>query len=167
MPRTNPDHPPAVWAIDAEHAPLYWFPATARVSRSGRDSQSATAEFRRDLRHRGTPRDAIELGWLEQVRSTGLHRYEFDASEFAPWQPASGQWIADHAVEPLSITPVGDLLQAHATAGIELRLVPSLWPLRELAWVIWPRVIDGTSAWSGWQTPSREVSPSRPPRNSR
>ena len=26
VPRTNPTHPPAVWAIDADHAPLYWFP---------------------------------------------------------------------------------------------------------------------------------------------
>ncbi len=26
VPRTNPDHAPAVWAIDADHAPVYWFP---------------------------------------------------------------------------------------------------------------------------------------------
>src|SRR5262245_59968364 len=26
VPATNPDHRPAVWTIDTEHAPLYWFP---------------------------------------------------------------------------------------------------------------------------------------------
>ncbi|MEP7112276.1 MAG: DUF6886 family protein [Ilumatobacteraceae bacterium] len=26
VPRTNPSHAPAVWAIDSQHAPLYWFP---------------------------------------------------------------------------------------------------------------------------------------------
>ena len=26
VPRTNPSQPPAVWAIDGEHASLYWFP---------------------------------------------------------------------------------------------------------------------------------------------
>ena len=76
---------------------------------------------------------AIELGWLDRMRTTQLHRYEFDAREFRPWQLASGQWIADHEVEPLSITPVGDLLDAHAAAGIELRLVPSLWAVRDVA----------------------------------
>ena len=31
------------------------------------------------------------------------------------------------------VEPVGDLLAAHAGAGIELRIVPSLWPLHDLA----------------------------------
>lgn len=29
--------------------------------------------------------------------------------------------------------PVGDLLTAHPDAGIEMRVVPSLWPLHDLA----------------------------------
>lgn len=33
VPRTNPEHRRAVWAIDAEHAPLYWFPRDCRVAR--------------------------------------------------------------------------------------------------------------------------------------
>ena len=133
VPRTNPDHPPAVWAIDAEHAPLYWFPRDCpRVAVWSR-SQAAAAEFMQAFTTEADRVHAIELDWLDRMRSAELHRYEFDASEFRRWQPASGQWIADHAVEPLSITPVGDLLLAHVMAGIELRLVPSLWPLHDLA----------------------------------
>ncbi len=41
--------------------------------------------------------------------------------------------LADHAVVPVAIQPVGDLLAAHAAAAIELRVVPSLWPLHDLA----------------------------------
>ena len=33
----------------------------------------------------------------------------------------------------MSVTPLGDLLAAHVDAGIELRFVPSLWPLHDLA----------------------------------
>ena len=36
-------------------------------------------------------------------------------------------------VEPLRVRPLGDLLAAHVGAGIELRAVPSLWPLHDLA----------------------------------
>jgi hypothetical protein len=36
-------------------------------------------------------------------------------------------------VTPVAVAAVGDLLQAHAGAGIELRIVPSLWPLHDAA----------------------------------
>ena len=44
-----------------------------------------------------------------------------------------GQWISDHPVEPLAVTPMEDLLDAHVEAGIELRIVPTLWPVHDLA----------------------------------
>ena len=50
-------------------------------------------------------------------------------TRFVPHVPR----IATEAVEPLRVRPLGDLLAAHVEAGIELRLVPSLWPLHDLA----------------------------------
>jgi hypothetical protein len=44
-----------------------------------------------------------------------------------------GQWISQRQVDPISVTPVRDLLAAHAQAAIELRLVPSMWPLNDIA----------------------------------
>lgn len=76
---------------------------------------------------------AIEDGWLERMRSTVLYRYELDAADFSSWNDASGQWICLHEVEPLSVERVGDLLALHDEAGIELRVVSSLWPLHDLA----------------------------------
>ena len=67
------------------------------------------------------------------MTSTVLYRYELDAADFAPWNDASGQWICLHEVEPLSVAPIGDLRALHDEAGIELRIVASLWPLHDLA----------------------------------
>jgi hypothetical protein len=43
----------------------------------------------------------------------------------------AGYWVARHAVDPIRVEPVGDLLTALADAGVEIRIVPSLWPLYE------------------------------------
>ena len=75
---------------------------------------------------------AIEAGWLARMREAVIYRYEFDADGFVPWEDASGQWISDRDVVPLSVTPIEDLLDAHVDAAIELRIVPSLWPLHDL-----------------------------------
>lgn len=128
VPRTNPTQKPAVWAIDAEHAPLYWFP---------RDCPRATAWPRNEVERpafehalgTSAPRvHVIEYGRLARLRSTELYRYDFSAALFEPWSEATGQWISHDPVEPMSVRPVGDLLERHASAGIELRVVSDIWP---------------------------------------
>jgi hypothetical protein len=132
VPRTNPDHAPAVWAIDAVHAPLYWFPRDCpRVAvwpLTGGDEQFARA-FDTSA-HR---LHAIEARWLPTMQTTSVYRYTLNAASFRPWAPADGQFTSDREIAPRSVEPVGDLLDAHAAAGIELRVVSSLWPLRDLA----------------------------------
>ncbi len=90
------------------------------------------AEFRRLLATSAHRLHAIETTWLDRVRTTQLFRYDFDASDFTPWPDASGQWVSDHVVEPVAVSALGDLVDAHAQARIELRLLPNLWPLVEL-----------------------------------
>ena len=58
-----------------------------------------------------------------------MYGYALDAAEFSPWPEAYGHRVADHPVRPLRVEPVGDLIARHAAAGIEFRLVPTLWPL--------------------------------------
>jgi hypothetical protein len=133
VPRTNPTHPPAVWAIDADHAPLYWFPRDCpRVTIWPRRPQDA-ATFQERLATVAMRVHAIESAWLDRVRKAEIYRYEFDPSGFEPWDDADGQWISNVEVAPVSVTSVGDLLEAHVEAGIELRIVPSLWPLHDIA----------------------------------
>jgi hypothetical protein len=72
---------------------------------------------------------AIETRWLDRVRSCRLYAYEFDSSPFTLKLADAGYWVAQCDVIPISVTPVGDLLERHAQAEIELRIVPNLWPL--------------------------------------
>lgn len=129
VPRTNPAHRAAVWAIDDAHQSLYWFP---------RDCPRAAA-WPRDERERarfeaafGTPAwrvHAIEAAWLPRVRAALIYRYSLPAAPFVPWEDASGQWVSYEPVEPLAVEAIGDLVRLHERSGIELRVVESLWPV--------------------------------------
>ena len=133
VPATNPTHRAAVWAIDREHAPLYWFPRDCpRVAIWPYDDSGLEA-FRSRFTTTARRLHAIESGWLGRMRAATVYRYEFDANGFVPWEAANGQWVCEHEVRPASVTAVGDLIAAHAEAAIELRVTPSLWPLRDLA----------------------------------
>ena len=126
IPPSNPGHAPAVWVIDAEHAPLYWFPRHCpRVSvwaRTATEQAELSERFGTDARRIC----AAETGWLERIRSARIYRYEFDPEPFRPWEEAAGQWIADIPVTPERVVELNDLLAVHAAADIELRITPTL-----------------------------------------
>jgi len=133
VPRTNPAQRAAVWAIDADHAPLYWFPRDCpRVTVWPRDPADV-ATFRARWHTTARRVHAIESGWLERMRTVALYRYDVPAEPFQPWPEAEGQWVAYAQVEPQAVEAVGDLLALHAQTDIELRVTPSLWPLWDLA----------------------------------
>jgi hypothetical protein len=121
VPVSNPDAAPAVWAIEPVCAPLYWFPRDCpRVAvwahdadqrarlRAAWDSDAARLHF-------AAPGDEV---W---IRGTALFEYSFTPDGFTPWADAEGQWIAGEAVRPTGRRPMGDLVVAHAAAGVELR----------------------------------------------
>lgn len=131
VPTSNPSHPPAVWAVDAAHAPLYWFPRDCpRLS-----VWANTAEQQERLSELfGTEAQRIcaaESRWFEQIRRTTLYRYTFDAAGFQPWADDEGQWVVDHVVTPLSVEPLDDLLALHVAAEVELRFTPRLGALTD------------------------------------
>jgi hypothetical protein len=131
VPQSNPGHPASVWAIDAEHSPLYWFPRFCpRISVSARDEgEQATLT---DLFESEASRIvAAETSWMERVRDGKLYRYVFDANEFAPWPEADGQYITDRVVYPERVDLLDDLLGLHAGADIEVRFTPKLGKLMD------------------------------------
>jgi hypothetical protein len=132
VPRTNPLQPPAVWAIDRERAPLYWFPRDCPRIAVYPFHEGQRAAFQARFTTSAWRIHAIESEWLERMRAAQIYRYEFDAAAFSPWEDANGQWISASEVVPSSVTPMGALLGAHAEAAIELRLVPSLWSLHDV-----------------------------------
>ncbi len=132
-----------VWAVDFDRAPDYWFPrqcpralAWARPDTTPEDRQALLGTARRV--------HAIEYAWLPRLLSTVLYAYRFDAADFVPFgAPVPNAHVATVPVRPLGPPEaVGSLLAAHEAAGIELRVLPNLWPY-------WNRVIASTLGFSG------------------
>lgn len=131
-----------VWAVGGDRVPCYWFPrqcprGTAWVA------EGTTAEDR--VRVFGSASvgrvHAVEYGWLEALRTTRLYAYRFPADAFRPLEDYA--YVATEPVVPLGpAEPVGDLLALHDDAGIELRVLPNLWPF-------WDQVTTSTLAYSG------------------
>ena len=142
-----------VWAVDAEHAPSYWFPrncpraliwATPRTTQSDREIFLGTS----------SRVHAIEYRWLAAMQSTVLYAYRFSADDFAPFgTPEPHAHVAITTVRPLGPPQrVGSLLEVHAAAGVELRLLANLWPY-------FKRVINSTVGFSGIRLRNAEPEP--------
>jgi hypothetical protein len=121
---------PLVWAVDEDHKSGYWFPRDCPRACCWIGAAPVTAAGAALIGLGGAQRlHAIESVWLARMRACRLYVYRFDPARFAPEIPEAGFWCARETVRPLSVEPVGDLLALHADAGIELRVLPSLWPL--------------------------------------
>jgi Family of unknown function (DUF6886) len=129
-----------VWAIDTRHLPLYWFPRECpratfwANSGTSRDDADAWLGGNRSRRVH-----VVEPAWVERMRSTGVVAYRLPAETFAPWDRF---WISGRAVEPLELVELGDLVDRHDAAGIELRTDDRLLSL-------WERVAASTLDFSG------------------
>ena len=121
-----------VWAVDQAHAHIYLFPRDCpRVTFYA--GESTTLEDReRFLGSAGAAHViAIEASRLPAMRITKLYRYEYAPDGFELFDDNAGYWVSRNTVRPLSVEPVGDLLQALAEAGVEIRITPDLRPLYE------------------------------------
>nr|WP_231953710.1 DUF6886 family protein [Actinoplanes derwentensis]GID86803.1 hypothetical protein Ade03nite_57270 [Actinoplanes derwentensis] len=85
----------------------------------------------------------IEFAWWQAMRTTSLYAYRLPAARFRPFGDPVHAHVAVEPVEPLGPPePVGDLIDCHAAAGIQLRLVSNLWPF-------WDQVLTSTAGFSG------------------
>lgn len=123
---------PVVWAIDAEHLPNYLLPRDCpRVTFYARED-SDPADVRRLLCGTCAQRViAIESVWLPKLRTEQLYCYEFDASGFSSADEIAGYYTCGIPVVPVSETAIEDTLDELVRCPIELRVMPSLWNLRE------------------------------------
>jgi hypothetical protein len=122
---------PYVWAVDARQAPAYWFPRPCPRAMAWATGATTDADRERILGPGGGVRvHAVEYGWLAAMRSAELYAYRLPASEFAPFgTPETHAWVTTRPVEPLGPPEhVGDLFALHDEAGIQLRVLPVLWP---------------------------------------
>ena len=142
-PPAGQDMPPVVWAIDAWHTPMYYFPRDCpracfwpgeRTIADDRERWFGGVDAKMVI--------AVEAAWLERIRTTALYRYAMPDATFVLNDATAGHYVSHDPVVPLSVEPVGDLLTALADASVELRITPTLVAL-------WQRVITSTLEFSG------------------
>ena len=132
----------AVWAIDGAHLHNYLLPRDCpRVTfYAGPDSLPEDVE-----RLLGTTSAAfvvaIESGWLPRVLRHRLYRYELPGDTFSRFDAGAGYYISREPVVPRSVSVIDDLLGALLERDVELRVLPSLWKLRDA-------VVDSTLQFS-------------------
>lgn len=74
---------------------------------------------------------AVETGWLREIQKQCLYQYEFNSEGFTLVDEVAGYWISRKPVVPVAETKIDDVLSALLQHDVELRIVPSLWELRE------------------------------------
>jgi hypothetical protein len=142
-PLERPHIEPLVWAIDEWHAPMYYLPRDCPRACFWAGPDTTAEDRARWAPHAGEAIViCIESHWLQRVRETQLYRYLMPAETFVLNDATAGHYVSRAAVAPLSVEPVGDLLEAIAGAGVELRIMPSLVEL-------WRDVIASTLEFSG------------------
>jgi hypothetical protein len=129
-----------VWAIDTRHLPLYWFPRDCPRATFWANDETTDEDVGRWLDgDRARRVHVIEPTWPARLQVARVYAYRMRPETFEPWDRF---WISAETVEPLELVELGDLVQRHADAGIELRTSPDLLAL-------WERVIDTTLDYSG------------------
>jgi len=134
---------PLVWAIDTRHLPMFWFPRDCPRGTFWAGPDTTESDVDRFLDGDRSRRvHSIEATWLDRMRAARVSAYRLPEPTFRPHATVGGYWVSTEAVQPLESVELGDLLGRHAAAGIELRIVPTIWPL-------WDRVIASTLEFSG------------------
>lgn len=132
-PRTIYDQTDAkVWTIDKYHAPHYYFPRDCpRVCvwpKEDTKEQDITRFFGMSQVNRMI---AIETDWYDRVRKGSIYRYVFDSAEFELEEENAGYYVARRPVTPIEVERIDDLVTAILNEGIELRITPSLMPMKK------------------------------------
>jgi hypothetical protein len=121
---------------------MFWFPRDCPRGCVWPVSTTTPQDRERFFGQSGANRvHVMEAGWLQRVQACRLYAYRLPAPAFRPYE-VGGYWVADEPVEAIERVVIDDLVGRHASAGIELRITPSIWPF-------WRRVANSTVEFSG------------------
>jgi hypothetical protein len=141
-PATNRAAGPLVWAVDTRHAPMFWFPRDCPRGCIWPVSTTTAADREQFFGQSDASRiHVIEAAWLARMQQCRVYAYRLPAQNFRPHE-VGGYWVSGEQVDAVERVAVDDLPGRHARAGIELRVIPSIWPF-------WRRVTDSTVEFSG------------------
>lgn len=121
---------PLVWAMEADRDFLYHFPRDCPRIVIWATERSAAHDRAQWLgQHRAVA--YIERQWLQACATAVIYRYRLPPDSFEPLDDA-GMWVSRTPVTPLACTTLADLPNSLAARKIDLRVVDSLLPLRQL-----------------------------------
>jgi hypothetical protein len=119
-----------VWAIDDEHLRNYLVPRDCPRVTFAAGPGTTAADRDRFL---GSSRAvmAIEAGWFPRVGSCRLFCYHLPGDTFTSRDESAGYFVSRAEVTPVSVECIDDPVAAILRRGVELRVLPSLWSLRD------------------------------------
>jgi hypothetical protein len=117
-----------VWAVDADRLRNYLVPRDCPRVTYYAGPETTAGDVERFLG--SSPAViAVESAWLERLRSCRLYCYHLPPETFACLDECAGYFVSRRSVVPTQVQVIDDLLAALLGRGVELRFVPSLWPL--------------------------------------
>ena len=121
---------PVVWAIEERRLCNYLLPRECPRVTYYAGQNSTEADVARLL---GSSRAvvAIESGWFERVRSARLYGYHLPVDTFECVDSCAGYFVSRVAIVPSGVEVFDDPVAELPRRGAELRVLPSLWSLRD------------------------------------
>jgi hypothetical protein len=121
-----------VWAVDEAHLHNYLLPRDCPRVTFYATERSDPADAERLIGPGGARYVvAIESLWLPRIQKECLYKYEFDPQDFTVIDEGAGYYVSRQAVTPLSEHKIDDILGELLEHDVELRIMASLWELRE------------------------------------
>ena len=121
---------PVVWAVDDEKIRNYLVPRDCPRVTYYADSRTVPADSERFL---GTSAAvvAIEASWWPRIRLFSLYCYHLPSDTFECLDECAGYFVSREPVRPLHVEIIEDPIAAMLARGVELRILPTLGPLRD------------------------------------
>ena len=119
-----------VWAIEGRRLYNYLVPRECPRVTYYAGPEAAAADVERFLGSSSVV-VAIESGWLDRVRSTRLYCYHMPPQTFECLDACAGYFVSLAPVVPSGIEIFDDPVAELVGRGVELRIIPNLWSLRD------------------------------------
>jgi hypothetical protein len=120
----------AVWAVDAEHLRNYLLPRDCPRVTFYAGPKTTVGDRERFLGSSAAV-VAIERHWLERLRRCRLYCYHLPADTFECADECAGYFVSAVPAQPTWVECIDDAVGALMRRGVELRVLPTLWPLRD------------------------------------
>jgi hypothetical protein len=123
---------PLVWAVDEIRQATYLFPRDCPRIVLWVTAETSGADRALWWGERNCSMIAhVERRWLARIGDASIYRYELPADSFEatddPWM-----WVSAQPVVPVGMTTYRDLFDAQRRQGVELRVLESLVPLKDV-----------------------------------